>query len=155
MWSGLNISDKKKKKEIYKDNYIGSEIEVYKQIKEHIVSVEKKLNYTGARLLPLTFLVGIITPIFVSVFFKDDNEKALLIQFKNSVEDFTTQINDIFMIILYGLLLLLTIIIMFVITVMWVIFLFQSFDNRFRNSIYKISMINEILDGKIKDLEKD
>lgn len=155
MWSGLNISDKKKKKEIYKDNYIGSEIEVYKQIKEHIVSVEKKLNYTGARLLPLTFLVGIITPIFVSVFFKDDNEKALLIQFKNSVEDFTTQINDIFMIILYGLLLLLTIIIMFVITVMWIIFLFQSFDNRFRNSIYKISMINEILDGKIKDLEKD
>ncbi|MED2940362.1 hypothetical protein P4345_24205, partial [Cytobacillus horneckiae] len=70
-------------------------------------------------------------------------------------EDFTTQINDIFMIILYGLLLLLTIIIMFVITVMWIIFLFQSFDNRFRNSIYKISMINEILDGKIKDLEKD
>lgn len=155
MWSGLNISDKKKKKEIYKDNYIGSEIEVYKQIKEHIVSVEKKLNYTGARLLPLTFLVGIITPIFVSVFFKDDNEKALLIQLKNSVEDFTTQTNDIFMIILYGLLLLLTIIIMFVISVMWVIFLFQSFDNRFRNSIYKISMINEILDGKIKDLEKD
>lgn len=105
--------------------------------------------------MPLTFLVRIITPIFVSVFFKDDNEKALLIQLKNSVEDFTTQTNDIFMIILYGLLLLLTIIIMFVISVMWVIFLFQSFDNRFRNSIYKISMINEILDGKIKDLEKD
>lgn len=137
------------------DQYPLNEVDTYKKIKEHIKSTEKAVNYTGARLLLITMLTsGILSPVIFSVFFKEDSEGALFNVFKSNMSDFISNSSNVFMNILYGFILVSTILIMFLVIFLGVHYLIQNYDKYFRNSIYNLSIMNDVLDEIIEKLEK-
>ena len=132
-----------------------SELQIYKEIKKHVSAEEKNSNYGGARTIPMSFGVGIFVYLATNKILnaKDDNTLIyLLSEFTNGIKQMKfNEILDnwfqIFQVYAFSFIAIVITFVAIIFTLIWR----DIFD---RKKIYKLNIMHQIIDQKIKELEK-
>lgn len=121
---------------------------IYLLVKEQVLTIDKDLNYVGATLIPLTFVLGILAYAFNYSLFNNSESQSIIIILQNFINSVNFSNLTVFEVVYIIAVPLIILIILYLIQLVPVIFLIYLFDKIRRRRIIVNSIKTQLITRK-------